>query len=489
VRIHLLLGTLAILSAGCALHPINAPLARFDARPDGTGDGYRFSNFPPTDDPAAPLPPGNSDDLFVVVALSGGGARAAAFSYGLLEALRATPIHWHGRTKSLLDEVDVITSVSGSSFTAAYYALRGEKTFEEFLPRFLYRDIQGDVIGRTLNPLNWPRLASPAFDRVDLAAEYYDREIFHGATFADLLHAHRRPFLILNAADISLGTRFEFTQEQFDFLNSNLASVPLGRAVAASSAFPVVLNPIEFENYPKGPDFQEPTWIHDALAGAESHDVLALGGTGSQNTRAATQFAETTPHASPRLRRRAADLRSYENAALRPHIRLLDGAIADYMGLRGVMESILSDQQDWSLHRMLDQHRIKKLVIISLNAVRTPPVTWDHGWAAPGIFDVLYVTASAPIRNNAFDTITVLQDVLHDDQARRQAATGSPSAQIDFISLDFPQIEDPALRRRVEATATALSLPRRQVDDLRTAAAQLLRDSPEMQRLLRELNP
>jgi NTE family protein len=159
------------------------------------------------------------------------------------------------------------------------------------------------------------------------------------------------------------------------------------------------------------------------------------------------------------------------------------------MGLRGVMESILSDQQDWSLHRMLDQHRIKKLVIISLNAVRTPPVTWDRGWAAPGIFDVLYVTASAPIRNNAFDTITVLQDVLHDDQARRQAATGSPSAQIDFISLDFPQIKDPALRRRVEATATALSLPRRQVDDLRTAAAQLLRDSPEMQRLLRELNP
>jgi hypothetical protein len=33
---------------------------------------------------------------------------------------------------SLLDEVDVISSISGGSFPAAYYALRDKKIFDEF---------------------------------------------------------------------------------------------------------------------------------------------------------------------------------------------------------------------------------------------------------------------------------------------------------------------------------------------------------------------
>ena len=63
---------------------------------------------------------------------SGGGTRAAALAYGVLEALRDTTLEWRGRKVSLLDEVDVISSISGGSFPAAYYALRGEKIFDEF---------------------------------------------------------------------------------------------------------------------------------------------------------------------------------------------------------------------------------------------------------------------------------------------------------------------------------------------------------------------
>src|SRR5262245_50393793 len=71
--------------------------------------------------------PGNSDSLQVVVAISGGGYRAAALGYGVLGALRDTRIVWEGRERSVLDEVDFLGSASGGSLVAAYYALYGEQ--------------------------------------------------------------------------------------------------------------------------------------------------------------------------------------------------------------------------------------------------------------------------------------------------------------------------------------------------------------------------
>jgi NTE family protein len=113
--------------------------------------GYRFQNLSSDD---------NSESLFIILAFSGGGTRAAALSYGVLEQLRNTEIVWEGKRKSLLDEVDVISSVSGGSFTAAYYALYGDRMFKDFDTRFLKKNIQGDLQARLYSPYNWYRLAS-----------------------------------------------------------------------------------------------------------------------------------------------------------------------------------------------------------------------------------------------------------------------------------------------------------------------------------------
>src|SRR5450631_516970 len=95
----------ALLTACASFAPVNPPLARY--APDA---GYRFERLEKGD---------NSDELFVIVTFSGGGTRAAALAYGVLEALRDTAIQWRGRTLALLDEVDVISSISGGSFPAA----------------------------------------------------------------------------------------------------------------------------------------------------------------------------------------------------------------------------------------------------------------------------------------------------------------------------------------------------------------------------------
>lgn len=58
-----------------------------------------------------------SEELLLLLTFSGGGTRAAAFSYGVLEALADTKISINGKERRLLDEVDGISSVSGGVYT------------------------------------------------------------------------------------------------------------------------------------------------------------------------------------------------------------------------------------------------------------------------------------------------------------------------------------------------------------------------------------
>ena len=90
----------------CATYPVNPPLAQYNPQ-----SGYRFENL---------TAPENSDSLFVILTFSGGGTRAAALSYGVLEKLRDTKIQWEGKERRLLDEVDVISSISGGIFRSVF---------------------------------------------------------------------------------------------------------------------------------------------------------------------------------------------------------------------------------------------------------------------------------------------------------------------------------------------------------------------------------
>ena len=177
VRSALLLGA-AVLLAACAGQPINGKLDAFD----GTS-GYRFDRLSLE---------ANTNELFVILAFSGGGTRAAAFSFGVMEGLRETKYQAAAGQRALLEDVDVISSVSGGSFTAAYYGLFRDRLFTDFPNAFLYRGIQTDLVLRALSPVNWVRLASPTFDRIDMAAELYDEVVFEHKTFADLLSQDRK---------------------------------------------------------------------------------------------------------------------------------------------------------------------------------------------------------------------------------------------------------------------------------------------------------
>ncbi len=239
-RTRLALGTtlalLVLALNACAVFPENQQLPP----PYPPRMGYRFENL--RADVA------NTDSVLVCVSFSGGGVRAGALAYGVVRRLAETRIA--GGSKTLLQEVDVISAASGGAFPAAYLGTFGAEAFlADFRERVLLRDLGMETFWRgTLCPYNLVRICSPWFNRSDLAEELYAATIFGDRTYADL-QRRGRPFVVLNATDLAQGTRFEFTQDRFDRLGSSLARVPLARAVAASSAFPVLLTPVAFRDY------------------------------------------------------------------------------------------------------------------------------------------------------------------------------------------------------------------------------------------------
>jgi NTE family protein len=297
-----------LVATGCAHYPVNQPLKQLDPQ-----TGYRGKYMGA---------PGNSENLLFYLTFSGGGTRAAVFSYGVLEELRKTEVVIDGNKRRLLDEVDGISSVSGGSFTAGYYGLFGDRIFEDFESKFLKKNIQGALAARTfLNPINWFRLSSTYFDRSDLAAEYYDKHVFEGGTFGDLA-ARKGPIIVMNATDMTHGTRIGFTQDVFEVICSDLSRFPVARAAAASSAVSMLLSPITLRNYAGTCGYKMPEGFKEMLkdrAISERQFYLA------------NNFSV------------------YLDSEKKPYIHLVDGGVADNLGLRAILDRVLLQGSVWEL--------------------------------------------------------------------------------------------------------------------------------------------
>jgi NTE family protein len=435
---------LCAFAGGCAQWPATPRLEQAGA------PGYRVAEV---------TRPGQSDDLLVVLAISGGGTRAAALGYGVLEELRRTEVTVNGVKRRLLDEVDVISAVSGGTLPATYYGLRGDKTFEEFESRVLYRNLERDLVTRILSPANWFRLPSGTFGKSDLFAEIYDETVFDRATFADLQRA-KGPFVIINGTDVTSGARFSYTQDQFDAICGDLSRVTLGRAVATSTALPPLLTPITLENRGGTCGRKAPAW----QAAAEAR----IG------------KSETPGRAL--LRARA--LQSYEDPA-RPYIHLFDGGLSENLGLAEVLRAfeLLKVEPDEAVLPAL--RRARKVVVIAVNALRFPEVDWDRSPAPPGTSTLTDQMWGIPVDRISLDAVEQVRDSLADWQAA--APTGAAQRRGYLAQVTFDNLKDPAERAYFKQVKTRLTLPKEQVDRVREVAGRLLREAPAFQRLLADL--
>ena len=185
------------------------------------------------------------DGRFVALAISGGGSRAANFGAAVMLELQQ---------RGLLEQVDVISGVSGGTLPAVYYGL-GDKAgafTEPAVREAMGYDFQGSWIRRWFLPQNIFRYWLSDFTRSDIMVQVFNNQLYHMATFADL---RPHPKILLNATVHNDNTRFTFTDDRFSGLHSVLAAYHVANAVNASSAFPGAFQDVTLQWYIEPPQY------------------------------------------------------------------------------------------------------------------------------------------------------------------------------------------------------------------------------------------
>ncbi len=404
-----------------------------------------------------------SDELTLIMTFSGGGTRSAALSYGVLEQMRDTPVTINKQKRRLLDEVDLISSVSGGSFTSAYFGLFGDQLFNDFDKKFLKRRVQTGLVRLyLLSPKSWISLAPSLFERSDLAAEYYNQLIFKKKTFADL--RKDAPNIVINATDLSLGQGFAFTDYHFSWICSDLNSYPISRAVAASSAVPIVFSPITLQNHAEKCSYSPIIW----------NDQNRVG------------------HKEKRYKD-ALKIRNYRDDKNLKYLHLVDGGVADNLGIRSLLDIITYHNNNlWNTFKTYQMQKTKKVVFMSVNAASFQNPTIATSRLAPSTINI--IDATTTIQSNKYNTETI--DLLRSkfpiwkrqiQQGRCKDRPSPDCGQIDFqlIEINLENLREDEIKQ-LGIVPTALELPAKTVDQLKAAGKNLLLRSEGFQKFIKQ---
>ena len=448
---------LCLFTLACAHYPVNPPLEDIDRITAKARERESRERS-------------ESDQLLLILAFSGGGTRAAALSYGVLEALNKVEVPFEqsaghtitptNKNHSMLDEVDFISSVSGGSFTAAYYGLHGKEIFDDFRERFLTYPVQRGLLMRVLlAPPNWLRLMSRNFGKSDLAAEYYDKILFDGATFADI--DHNGPMIRIQATDVANDFSFAFIDPQFGLICADLDQFPVSRAVAASAAFPGPFSPITLNNYAGQCGMVKPEWIERALEEKETY---------SREYHTAKKMA------------------AYLDAESRNYIHLLDGGIIDNLGVRGPTEILSLAGDIEQIRNVMEINEAQRVAIIVVDASAPRKQHWGIRSSIRGLGDIIGLTSAIMVQGSNFDTMDLVRRNLEDwEEMSEKAGNNRIAKKTYLIEVGFEALVDKEEKASYADIPTALQLPEETVDRLRAVAGRLLFKSKPFQDLVHEL--
>ena len=391
-----------------------------------------------------------SGDFAFILTFSGGGTRAAAMAYGVLQELRDTEVTIKGQKARLLDEVTHISSVSGGSFTSAYYGLHGDGIFDTYEDVFLRVNVEGALTRSLFNPFHWFGKKG----RTQRAIEYYDKNIFHGATIGDMMQPGR-PMIIINGSDLNAGVRFSFTQEYFSFLCSDAAEFPVANAVAASSAVPVLFNPVVVENFGGCPEYQWPPNVEQMVQHNADFALLYNG------------------------------LRTYDDKTYRRYIHFVDGGITDNMGLRAMHDVVAMAGGREAFMKRVNRQIPRHLVLISVNASTEKLSPMDESTKQPSILES--VNAMTDVQLHRYNAATL--ELVEGQLTNWANSLSTPERPVTsyMIQVSFEDVQQPTLKAFLNKIPTSFSLTDEQVDTLISSARSLLRDDPEFKKLLADL--
>jgi hypothetical protein len=460
----------------------------------------------------------------VIVTLSGGGARAAALALGTLQALEEldpADVDPNHPSDTLLDQVDIISSVSGGSVTAGWYALKGKAGLAQTgddgkLWSFLNDSWTGQLVWRAFNPWTLGRYTFTDYTRSDVLSDFFRDHLFGNATYLDVLHQYKRdahqPYVILNATDLGHEAIFPFTQGHFDLLCSDLNHYRLTNAVAASGNFPLAFSALGLQNFSGcGMQKDDPSWRNDGPPRWVDYY---------------NKF-EGPPAVSPRsfqlneLRsaRMAKDFLNSPNANNNDqYIHLLDGGVTDNLGVRSTLALEDDPARVPSLYLRLSgakrpegyQH-VERVLYIVVNARTRDPQGLDQAKSPPGeiktalrmvdtqldastLTDQDYLIAELEATSHAArtdagntqesaNTPCPTPTAFLSCKPEAQAKYPAPEGPLNFsvVSVDFEMIPEKTCRDAAWLLATNWGLAKSQIQGLVEVAKVILSNSTDLE--------
>jgi NTE family protein len=453
-----LLAAAVLLASGCSVHniPINEPVNQQNA-----------GLVPEQQEPAAAY----ADEFLITLAFSGGGTRAAAYSFGVLRGLDRFQIPTEQGLAPMLDRVDFVSGVSGGSITAAYFGLKKRATLADFRERFLLKSVESDALSTSFTPGNLVRGLSGGVNDATHLPRWLSQNLFDGATFA-AFRAQQRPRVWINAADIYNRTPFVFGRTAFSVMCSDLNSYPIADAVAASAAVPIAFAPIVIESYAGKCNAQLPDWA---------------------------VRARTNPNAPPLLKSFANALASYHNGSVR-YVKLLDGGLVDNFGLSGFTIARLSASTPYEPLTPHQAVKVKRALFLVVDAGRGLSGDWVNTLEGPRGVDLVTAAADTAIDASVRASYTAFEQTMEDWRqqivrwrcglsAAQRAQYGAPARwncrdmQFFIGRLGFDQLGGQR-EADLNKVKTSLQLPQDQVDEVINAGDETVTNNDLVRRFL-----
>lgn len=496
------IGMAGLLLTGCFSHSDNTQLAAFDPEAGHRPDIRAITE----------------DGKLVVVTFSGGGIRAASLAFGALQGLDGLSRQADG--SSLIDQIDYVSSVSGGSVTAGWFAMNGASGVrgpagDAYRQTFLEHSHTWPLAARGLNPVALGGYLFTDYKRIDVLADYFASGPIGKATMGEVTQRYRdrkSPFVILNAADMTYGYGFSFTQNSFDLLCSDLTTFRLADAVAASAAFPFAFSPITLRNYSgEGCAWQrdslwktagQPAWIDSVL---QNYDVAGRGNTARS----------PAPNDIPFLRE--ARIRRTFLKGENKYVHLLDGGLVDNLGIKPL---IMMDDKPSETPGLRNRYRpdniqspydkVERILFVVVNARSDNPDDNNQREYPPGLFDTFSAVVGSPLDSSILNIQHQLTAELGSVTGREPAFVagmgtaaalppGAPppktGAMAYIATVDFDLIPDQIAagrndggdcRRDFKRLATSWSLEPKQIAALIGVSRVLLSRSPGLAKFLED---
>jgi NTE family protein len=239
-----------------------------------------------------------------------------------------------------------------------------------------------------------------------------------------------------------------------------LSEFSVARAVAASSAVPILFPPILIEKH-QDCNFDRPAWLINAEKQAADSD-------------------------NARLKELVRSMEFYLDDSNPSFATLVDGGVSDNLGLRAIVSNTMLAGGAEALFRSSSvTDTIKHVVIIVVNASTTAVTDIGKSQTLPTTFDVFNAVTDIQLHlYNIESNSLVKSDLIQLAQnVSRRDRTIVPL----FIELSVDDLKSVEDEKFLNAIPTSFYLEKEQADRIIDAAKRLLRQDPDYRRLLKNL--